>query len=313
VWPAAAQDTFPNRPLTFIVPYSAGGPSDFIARVFAERVGKYLGQSVIVDNRPGAAGAIAIQQLMRAPADGYTLFAGSLGTQVLYDLVSRARNRPLNYNARTDMMPVSIIASYPMVLNVSLKTGAGSFREFVDIARSNPGKLSFGSDGVGSLPHLAAEMLNQALGIEAISIQYKGSAETATALSAGFIDYSFAVLLPSLNTQKAGKSKILAVAGPQRNHLLPGVPTLTELGYQGFTFESWTGTFVREGTPKSRIDALSAAFRKAAEAPELKSRFAATGTDARGSTAEAFAEIINADYQRWGQVLKSAKNIKFVD
>jgi tripartite-type tricarboxylate transporter receptor subunit TctC len=307
---AQAQTAYPNKPVRLIVPYPAGGPTDVTARAYAEKVSKILGQAVVVDNRPGAQGVVAVQQLMQAPADGLTMYFGTMSTQVIFHLINGVKKAAPPYDPVKDLMPVSTMAYTPLVLSIGNAVTAATVAELVSNAKAHPGKLNFGSDGTGSSTHLSGELFNQSAGIQAVHVPYKGTAEYVTALIAGDIQYAIGGIVTALNLAKQGRIKILGIAGPTRSPMLPNVPTLAEGGVPGVDLSSWFGVFMRSGTNKAYVDAMSHAVQKAGQDPELVKRLVDSGLEIRTSSPEQFSAVIANDFKQWTGVVSKA-NLKF--
>ncbi|VTU46062.1 Bug family tripartite tricarboxylate transporter substrate binding protein [Variovorax sp. PBL-E5] len=308
--PAWAQARF-TKPIRFIVPYPPGGPTDLTGRVFAERLSTILGTPVIVENKPGAQGVPAMQQFLQIPADGHAIYFGTLSTQVVFPVISAYRKQALPYDARKDVVPVSLMGGSALAFASSTKANIGSFKELIAAAKANPGKLNFGSDGIGSLTHLGGEMLNQMAGMQTVHIPYKGTAEFTQALISGDIQYACSGIVGLSTLQKSGKAKVLAIAGEHRSDLFPDVPTTGELGYPGLDLTSWFGVFMKAGTPKPYVDAVAKAIVQASLEPEVIQRLSAAGvTMGMSGTPEQFQTRLDTDFKRWSGVVEKAA-IKF--
>lgn len=311
VAPAVAQSSPFTKPVRFIVPYPPGGPTDITARVYAEKIAKLIGQPVVVENKPGAQGALAVQQLMQLPADGHTMYFGTLSTQVVSHVINAYRKQPAPYDSRKDLVPVSMLGSTSLVLMASNKSGINSYKELVDALKREPGKLNFGSDGTGSLTHLGGEMIKQSTGTFAVHIPYKGTAEFSQALITGDIQFAVTGSLGAVNLLKQNRAKALAIAGPKRSDQLPGVPTTAELGQPEVDLTSWFAVFMKSGTPKPFVDAMAQAIRQAGQDAELVQRLTAAGLDVGTSASpEQFAAQIDTEFKRWAATLDKA-SIKF--
>jgi len=295
---------WPQKPIRMIVPYAAGGGTDVFARIIAEGLGKRLGQSVIVDNRPGGNGMIGITAVQRAPADGYT---------VLFSLTSIIQNPLLYANVGfdpfKDFVPVSEAGRLPIVFTVSNKLGVDSLDGFVKLARAAPGKYSYGSFGNGSSAHLYAEVLQDAAGIQLLHVPYKGEAPAITDLLGGSVDAVFVSAKGVGPHVAAGKAKSIAVVGTERAPLADGVPTFKELGYAGMESVGWFGIYLPAGTPQPIAQRLSTEVAQVVKSPEQASRIAALGVIPVGSTPAELTATMRADQARWQQVIQ-AKNIR---
>jgi tripartite-type tricarboxylate transporter receptor subunit TctC len=301
---------YPVKPVRFVVPYPSGGPTDTTARLYGEKVGKALGQPLVVDNRPGAAGVIGMQAALAAPADGYTLYFGTLGTQVITPVINTYRGIANPVDVRKELVPTALLATIPIVLVVNPQVPANNVREFIDYAKANPGKLNYGSDGIGSLTHLGTEMLNQITGISTTHVPYKGLADQTNALLSGDLQFVFSGILNPLGFQKQGRLKILASATPARAAILPNVPTMIESGVPGFDLTTWFGVFFRAGTDRAVINIVSQEVQKAAKLPDVMEKMSVQGMEASSASAEQFANVMDSDWKRWSEVLRKS-NLKF--
>ena len=295
---------WPDKPIRMIVPYAAGGGTDVFARIIADGLAKSLGQSVVVDNRPGGNGGIGITAVQRAPADGYT---------VLFSLTSIIQNPLLYPNAGfdpfKDFVPVSEAGRLPIVFTVSSKLGVDSLDGFIKLARSAPGKYSYGSYGNGSSAHLYAEVLQDSAGIKLLHVPYKGEAPAITDLLGGTVDAVFVSAKGVGQHVAAGQLKSLAVVGTVRAPLAANVPTFKEQGISQMESVGWFGIFLPAGTRQPIAQRLSAAVAKVVKSPEQAPRIEALGVIAVGSTPEQLTATMRADHERWKQVIQ-AKNIR---
>lgn len=305
--PAHAQAYPFTKPVRFIVPYPPGGPTDLTARVYADSLSRIIGQPVIVENKPGAQGVPAVQQMMQLPADGHVLYFGTLSTQVVSHVINGYRKMPAPYDARKDLVPVNLLGTSPLVVVASLKSGIDSYKQLVEVLKANPGKLNYGSDGPASLTHLGGEMLNQSAGTQSMHIPYKGTAEFSQALVSGDIQFAVSGIVGATNLMKQNRIKVLAIAGPKRSEQLPGVPTTAELGHPGVDLTSWFAVFMRAGTPRPYVDAMAQAITKAAGEAELGQRLTAAGIELGvATTPDTFAAEIDSDFKRWTAVVQKA-------
>ena len=297
---AQAQDTWPSKPITLIVPFPPGGPTDMVARVLAQQVGQQLGQLVIVDNRPGANGNIGNAYVAKAAADGYTVLYNTSSIAL-----SPALYKKLSYNVHTEFAPVALTAVVPLALVVNPKVKANTVAEFVQYAKDKKGHLAYGSAGNGNVTHLAAFQFVQHFGIEATHVPYKGSAPADVDLVAGQIDF----LTDTINSVSAfikdGKHKLLAVTSPKRLANFPQAPTLAESGMPGYESGAWQGVMVPAKTPKEIVEKLNAAINKALKDPEVLKKLAIQGTEPLGSTPQAYGDYIQSEIKRWAGVVKS--------
>jgi len=269
--PASAQ-AFPNRPLRFVVPFTAGSATDIVARAVGDGMTATLGQPVIIDNRPGAGGSIGANMVAKAPADGYTLLVHSAG-----HAVNPAIYAKLPFDTLTDFAGVTPLATLPNVVVVAPSKGYNSMKDIVAAARAKPGTLNFGSAGSGSATHINAEKFRAVAGYDAVHVPYKGTPEAITETIAGRLDYFFAPIVSALPMIRDGKLKALAVGSAKRSELLPNVPTTVEAGYPGSDFNFWVGMMAPVGTPKDVMDKLHEAAVKAAESTTTRARLYALG------------------------------------
>ncbi|SOZ39995.1 Bug family tripartite tricarboxylate transporter substrate binding protein [Cupriavidus neocaledonicus] len=300
--PAHAQTWTPVRPIRLIVPYGPGGSSDAIARVIAAEMSKGLGQQVVVDNKGGGQGVIAMQETARAAPDGYTLVLGHVGTLA----VNPAMMRKLPYDPLKDFTPVTLLAKVPMVFAVGPTVHSDSIKAFIAQARAKPGAMTYGSAGNGSAGNVAFEMLKQTARIDLVHVPYKGTGAQITDLLAGNIDAASAGLAGILQHAKAGKLRILAVGSSQRLAPIPSVPTIAEEGYPGFESSQWFGLMAPARTPTPVVSRLHAEAVKALSTPLVRQRLAEDASTPVGGGSAEFASFIRTEQQRWGTVIRSA-------
>lgn len=300
--PAAAEDGYPNKPIRLIVPYPAGGPADTIARVFADRLFPLLGQRFVVDNRPGAAGAIGLEAAAKSTADGYTLVIGTASTHTVNPLV-----RQLPYDARKDFTPISLLTDGPIVFSANPGLPVKSLRELIDFSQKNPDKLNFGSDGQGSLTHLAGELLKIQTGLKMEHIPYKGTAQPINDVVAGQIQLSMTGALNAIPLAQDGKLRVLATGGTKRIAQLPDVPTMAEAGVPGYDVTSWFAMFAPAGTDPSIVDRLNRDIRAVAAMPETASMLAASGVVPQSSSAEELQKLVVSEAERWAKLIRESK------
>ena len=299
--PACAQD-YPRRPVRLIVPFPPGGGNDIVARAVAQELGKSLGQQLVVDNRAGAGGAIGAELAARSPADGYTLFLGGVGSHV----VNPSLHAKLSYDPIRDFAPVTLIASAPSVLVVNPSLQATSVAEFTALAKANPGKLNYASNGNGSSAQLAAVLYESMAGVRMVHVPYKGVAPALVDLMSGEVQLMFGTLVAILPHIKAGRLRALAVTGRTRSALLPEVPTLAESGLPGYEAGSWYGILAPAGTPGAIVARLNAEINAAIRQPEVRERLAAEGAEVLGGTPGDFASHIKAELSRMGKLMREA-------
>lgn len=298
---AFAQSGYPTRSIKFIVPYPAGGLPDTVARIFAQRLGERLGQSVVVDNKPGANGVVAAQAMASSPSDGYTFLVtdGSMFS------INPAIYKNLSYDYKRDFMPVSLAARAPLYLAVHPKTGVNTLQEFVALAKAKPGALNYGSSGVGSSHHLTMEAMKAAMGLDVQHVPFKGSAQSVPALIGGQVDVAFSAL-PSLSGfVKGNQVKLLATNAAQRSTLAPGVPAIAEL-IPGFDFAVIVGVLASTGTPASAIERISTEMDKIAKTPETIQILGNAGIDAVGGTVADYGRAILDENERLAKAIRVA-------
>jgi len=295
---ARAQGNYPDRPLRFVVPYSAGGLPDTVARIFAQRVGERVGQSIVVDNKPGANGVVAAQALAAVPADGYTFLVtdGSMFS------INPAIYKNLGYDYKRDFVPVSLAARAPLFLAVHPKTGVNTLQEFIALARARPGTLNYGSSGIGSSHHLTMEALKAALGLDVQHVPFKGSSQSVPALIGGQVDVAFSAL-PSLSGfVKTGKVKLLATNGAKRSPYEPDVPAIAEI-VPGFDFAVVVGVLGARGTPAAAIERLSSEIEAVAHMPDTIQLLATSGVDAVGSRPAEYGRTVLEENERLAKAI----------
>ena len=299
--PAYAQD-YPRRPVRLIVPFPPGGGNDIVARAVAQELGKSLGQQFVVDNRAGAGGAIGAELAARSPADGYTLFLGGVGSHV----VNPSLHAKLSYDPIRDFAPVTLIASAPAVLVVHPSVQAASVVELTALAKANPGKLNYASNGNGSSAQLAAVLFESMAGVRMTHVPYKGVSQALVDLMSGEVQLMFGTIVAISPHIKAGRLRALAVTGKSRSGLLPEVPTLAEAGLPGYEAGSWYGILAPAGTPGAIVARLNAEINQAVRQPEVRERLAAEGAETLGGTPEEFASHIKAQLARMGKLMREA-------
>jgi tripartite-type tricarboxylate transporter receptor subunit TctC len=302
---AMAQSTtaaYPRRPVTMVVPFPAGGPTDTMARTLAQKLGERLGQTVIIDNRGGAGGMIAAELVARAPADGYTLFFGTTGTMA----INPSLYKKIRYDPVKDFAPISLMATTPNVLVVAPDVPARTLGDLIKLAKARPGELTFGSAGNGSSTHLSGELLRSTADIEIKHVPYKGSAPAIIDLLGGRLTMMFDTIAQQLPNIATGKVRALAVTGEQRSPLLPDVPTAREAGLKGYDVTIWFGVLAPSGTPAAVVVRLSGDIAAIMKTDEMKKRMQADGATARTSTPAEFAALIDSDLAKWAPVVKAS-------
>jgi tripartite-type tricarboxylate transporter receptor subunit TctC len=299
---ALGQAAYPNRAIKMIVPYPAGGTTDFLGRLVADQFKTGLGATVIVENKPGASTALGAELVAKSEPDGHTLLMATSTTLA----INRTLHKRLRYDPVKDFAPVALVAGVPFGLIVSPSIPATTLSEFVAYAKSKPG-LAYGSAGTGSPQHLAAEMLRSAVGIDIRHVAYRGSGPALLDLVAGHIAFMVVDLQPALQRIREGKVRVLGVTTPQRVTAAPDIPTLAESGLPGFELVAWQGVVAPAGTPRPIIDELVGQIGKLVADPAMRERFAAVALEPiAGSTPESFAGYIKTEADRWAAIVRSA-------
>ena len=301
---ARAEPGFPTKTLRYIVPVAAGGGSDLVGRTVTERWGRLLKQSFVVDNIGGGGGILACQATMRAPADGYTLMQGYVATHG-----TSPATRAVPYDAIKDFTPVGMIGGTPNVLVVNANLPVKNLKEFLDYLRKNPGRLSYGSAGQGSLTHLTMELFKQQVGSFMVHIPYRGIAPAFNDLIGGQTQAMFPGLAAAMPHIRSGRARPLAVTGPMRHGLLKDIPTLEESGFKGFDAQQWYGVVGPAGLPADVLKTLSETLTLTLQAPDMAEKLAIEAIEPRPMSPEAFGKFIKADIARWNQLAKE-RNIQ---
>ncbi len=298
----APAQTFPSKPVRFIVPFAPGGQSDVVARTVGQKAGERWGQPVVVENKPGAATTIGADFVAKSPADGYTILlapAPFVITQYAYP--------KLPYDSRRDFTPVTLLVTNPLVVTVNpAKVAAKSFQDFVATAKREPGKLHYGSPGNGSLPHLATELFRLRSGIDVVHVPYKGGAPAIVDLVGGQIAFLFASPLEVMPHVKAGKLTVLGVTSAKRLPYWPEVPTVIESGYPDYEALAWFGVVAPAATPRDAVAKLSADIVAALKSPDVSEKLAAQGAEIAGTTPEEFGQFLAREHARWSEAVKAA-------
>jgi tripartite-type tricarboxylate transporter receptor subunit TctC len=301
--PAAAQGTFPSRPVTVIVGFAPGGGTDTAARIIAKRLGETLGQSVVVENRPGAGGNIAAELAAKAAPDGHTIALVSPGPlTVAPHMITR-----LPYDPLRDFAPITMAVSFPNVLVVNASVPAASLGEFVRLANSRPGTVTYGSSGIGGIGHLAGELLRMMAKVDIVHVPYKGGAPAMTDLLSGQIAAIFATPITAGPHIKAGRIRALATTGTSRTPSMPDVPTVAESGYPGYEAVNWYCFMAPGRTPKDVLERLHREITAALGEREIREQLMSHGMDSVPGTSEALARTIEREYATWGRVVKEAR------
>ena len=292
---------YPNRPIRFVVPFAASGPSDVMARTLGQKMTQTWGQAVVVDNRTGAAGIIGADIVAKSAPDGYTLLMAQVGDTISMSLYSK-----LPYNFEKDFAPITQVGQTPFILVTHPSVPVKSVQDLVALAKSKPGALTFGSSGAGAASHLAGELFKSMAGVNVVHVPYKGQAPATTDMLGGQITYMFNNPITSLVHVKAGKLNALAVSTAKRFTGLPNVPTLAESGLKGFDVGFWLGALAPAGTPRPVIDRLNAEMIRIVHLPDVIERLSPLGVEIIGNSPDEFARVIHVEVARWAKVVKES-------
>jgi tripartite-type tricarboxylate transporter receptor subunit TctC len=300
---AAHAQTYPTKPIRIVAPFAPGGGTDFIARQVADRLSQKLGQPVLVENRPGAGGNLGAELALKAPADGYTLLlvAGSFP--------ANASLYKLPFDSGKDISPIIQLSQGPFIVAVNPEVKANTLKEFIALAKKEPGKMSYASAGSGSITHLATALFLDMAKIDIVHVPYKGTGPAQTDTIAGNTQLLFGSVATTLPFIKSGRLRALAVTTPKRIAAAPDVPTVTEAGVPGYEVILWHGLIAPKGVPKPIIDQLNKAANEVIKVKEMEERLAGDGVAPAGGTPEQFGNLIRADIARWAKVVKQA-NVK---
>ena len=300
--PAWAQEPYPTKPITIVVPFPTGGSTDILARRIGEKLAVVFKQPVVIENKPGAGGTIGAAHVAKSAPDGHTLLLGVTGSNA----IGPALYKDLKYDTVKDFAPVSMVSISPLLLVVNPNVPAKSLEQFVQLAKTKTPKLTHGTPGNGTSMHLTAEMFEIATQVDLVHVPYKGSAQVLTDLLGGQIDAMFSdvqVLMPMV---QAGKVVPIAVSSAKRHPLLPDVPTMAEKGYAGFEALSWQGLFAPAGTPPAVVSLLSQEVTKALRSPDIQEFFGARGLIVEGSSPAEFKGFVDNEVRKWGDIVRKA-------
>jgi tripartite-type tricarboxylate transporter receptor subunit TctC len=297
----SAQTAWPQRPVTIIVPFAAGGNTDGFGRMAAQRLGEAFGQTFIVENKPGAGGAIAADYVAKAAPDGYTLLLAALPVMAVVPFINKVR-----YDSLKDFAPISNIGTNPFALVVNKDLPIKTVQDFVAYVRAHKGELSYGSAGIGSLNHLSMALFLKQAGLDMIHVPYKGNAPALADVVAGHIPAMFSNLSDALPQAKGGTVKMLAVSSEQRTQLASDVPTVAEAGYPKFKVLTWNGLMAPAGTPKNIIDKVSQEIAKAVKEPKFREQLINYGADPLGDTPAEFKAMLTKDMAIWSEAIDVA-------
>ncbi|MGA0024638.1 MAG: Bug family tripartite tricarboxylate transporter substrate binding protein [Burkholderiales bacterium] len=298
---AGYTQAYPERPVRLIVPFSPGGTSDLVGRILASKLSDDLGQTVIVDNRGGAGSTLGVSIAARATPDGYTLLVAHIGLAINQTLYSK-----LPYNALTDLAPISKLGISPSAVVVNNKLPVSNMKDLVALAKREPGKLNYGSAGVGSAGHLSVALLEHVAGVKFTQVPYKGGGPSVAATVSGEVQLAIPVMASAATHVRAGRLKMLAVTSTKRTQAFPDVPTVQEAGVPDYVYETWFGFFAPTGTPKPVIAKLNQGAAKALAASDVREQFVRQGLETDPSSPEALAKLLRAETAMWAKIIKSA-------
>ncbi|HTZ03675.1 MAG TPA: tripartite tricarboxylate transporter substrate-binding protein [Xanthobacteraceae bacterium] len=305
VWSARAADQYPSRPITMIVPFAAGGPTDVLGRLVAQAIGPMLGQQIIVEDVTGAGGTIGATKAARAEPDGYTLVMGNLGTHA----AALGIYNKLPYDPRTDFEPIILVASTPMVLVTRKTLQVKTLDDVIAWAKANKGKATMGSAGVGSISHLTLLLFNHLTGADLIHVPYRGLSEASNDLLGGQIDTLFDQVVTATPHIQADQENAIVVTIPQRAPAIPNVPSATEAGWPNLQTVAWSALFAPKGTPAAIVDKINAAVQKAMQDPAIEKRLASIGADLPGPdqrSPQALGQLVKSEVDKWVPLIKAA-------
>lgn len=299
--PAPAAEAYPNKSITMIVPFPAGGPTDIVARIVGHKLSEELGRTVVIDNKPGASSVIGAGEVSRAPADGYTLLLNYSGHVINPYLKDNLPFDPLN-----DFVPIVGLASTPQILVVSPKVKADSFEQLIELARTAERPMTFASSSIGAPGHLAGELFAQLSGLSLMHVPYRGSAPALTDLIGGQVDMMFDSAPSSIGFVRSGKLKALGVTSSSRSDVAPELPTLDESGMKGFAVTTWYGVWAPANTPADVVSRLNTLFNKVLGDPDVREKLLQAGADPLGGSQEDFTAFCNSESERYGAIVKAA-------
>ena len=299
---SAMAQSYPTRPIKLVVPFPPAGSTDISARAVAGKLGERLGHPVVIENKPGAGGNIGSDVVAKAPADGYTLVVGTVGTHA----INQSLYSKMPYDNMKDFVPVVLLSTTPNVLVTQPGFPANSVADVIRLAKAKPGELTFASSGSGTSIHLSGELFNSLAGTTMQHIPYKGSGPMLIDLISGQVNMAFDNLSASMQHIKAGKLKALATTGTQRPPNLPDLPTLSEAGLTGYDSTSWNAIFAPAGTPKEVVDRLNREIRAILESPDTRRFFTEQGAEAGGGTPADLAEFVRAETAKWQKVVRDS-------
>lgn len=301
-FPALAQGSWPSRPIRYIVPFAPGGTTDILARVVGEKLGPILGQTIVIENKPGQGGSVGAAELARAAPDGYTIGGGTISSHAinatLYD--------KLPYDPVTSFAPITMYATQPNVLLVHPSVPAANLREFVALLKANPDKYSYGSAGNGTSQHISGELFNAMAGVRMQHVPYRGSGQMVPELLGGTLQVAFDNIATGIPHMKTGRLRALAVTTARRSGVAPDVPTMAESGLAGYELSSWQAVFAPAGTPPAIVERLHAEIGRILKMPDVAKRLGDLGLDLSGMSPAELGAVIRADVPRLGKVVRDS-------
>ena len=300
--PLAVAQTYPAKPMRFVVPHTVAGSPDILARFLGTRLGDALGQQVIVDNQAGAAGIVGAERVARAAPDGYTLFVGSSAVVINPNLYKK-----VGYDVLRDFQPITALALAPLVLVVHPSLPARSVREFIALVKARPGAINYASGGSGSAAHMAAELFKAMGGVDMVHVPYKGTAPALIDLAGGHVSVGFYTVSATGGHVKTGRLRALGLSALKRSPALPELPTVAEAGLPGYEASTWIGVLAPAGTPREIVERLHTEIAKILALPDVQQAFAVQGFDMIANTPAEFAVQIKGDLVKWARVIKAAK------
>lgn len=293
---------FPSRPIKLIVPYAPGGNTDIVARIFGQKLAERVGQPVVFDNRGGATGTLGVGVAAKSPNDGYTMVIGDLGSMVIAN--HAIPNRP--YDPVRDFAPIALVSSVSIVVTVNPKSPSSNFDDILKRARAQPGKLTYGTSGIGSPSHMAMELVQSMTKAELVHVPFKGGAQAMPAVVGGEVALSFATIVSSLPLVQSGKLRGLAVTSAKRFPSAKEFPTVAESGLPGYEAVAWYGVFAPDGTPREIIQQLNTDIVRIIHAPDVRDLLLKQGADSYATSVEEFAKVVQRDVAKWAKVVKSS-------
>jgi tripartite-type tricarboxylate transporter receptor subunit TctC len=299
---ASVAQTYPSKPIKMIVPFAAGGPTDVIARVVAQRLSEGWGQQIVIENVPGGGGNVGVAMAARAPADGYTILAVSTSFIINPSMFARVPYDPIK-----DFSPITLVAASPNVLFVNPEVPVKSVKELIALVKANPGKYSYAQPATGSTPHLAGELFKLRFGLDLVTVPFNGAALAVNSTIGGHTPIAFTALPPAMNNIHEGKLRGLALLAPKRSATIPDVPTMAEAGISDQESDTLTGVVAPIGTPREVIDKWHHEIAKLVATDEIKQRLEMLGFDPVADTPEEFGARIKEEFARWGKVVRDAK------